>query len=87
MAQELTPPEPHYAMGSEQPVRTGIIARFESGTASCVLDIPLAAGEDYADGLARVAPIIRDAMGIEPAKPMPAEAWQRLKARVTQGAA
>lgn len=51
------------------------------------LEIPLAPGEDYAAGLAKVAPIIRDALGIEPAKPMSVEAWQRLKARVTQGAA
>ena len=51
------------------------------------LDIPLAPGEDYVAGLARVAPIIRDALGIEPAKAMAPGQWNALRDRVRKGAA
>ena len=51
------------------------------------LEIPLAPGEDYVAGLARVAPIIRDAMGIKPAKPMEPGQWNALRDRVRKGAA
>ena len=43
------------------------------------LDIPLADGESFEDGLARIAPILRDALGIPPAPEIGSEAWKRIK--------
>lgn len=43
------------------------------------LDIPLKAGESFEDGLARVAPLIRDSLGIAPAPEVDPLRWAEMK--------
>ena len=47
---------------------------------TCTLEIPLQPGESWEDGLHRIAPKIRDAMGFKPVTTDPVE-WQRILKR------
>ncbi len=64
-----------------------IYAEYSRGGAVLPLAIPLKAGESFEDGLARVAPIVRDALGIKPARDDDPRVWAGIKERSTGTAA